>query len=186
METAPIVVDGVMYLTTSFNHVYAIDAATGKEFWHYKHKMGPITTFCCGPNNRGVADRWRPALHGHARREAGRARRQDRQAAVGDADRRSRRRATRETMAPAVVDGKVLIGTNGGEYGIRGFVKAFDADDGKLLWTFYTIPEKGHEGVWADERRDRPQHAARHRRGEGGAAPKDSVASTRRSAAACG
>jgi glucose dehydrogenase len=55
METAPIVVDGVMYLTTSYNHVYAVDAATGKEFWHYKHKMGPVTTFCCGPNNRGVA-----------------------------------------------------------------------------------------------------------------------------------
>ena len=55
METAPIVINGVMFLTTSFNHVYAIDAATGEEFWHYKHKMGPITTFCCGPNNRGVA-----------------------------------------------------------------------------------------------------------------------------------
>src|SRR5512142_1905195 len=54
-----------------------------------------------------------------------------------------------ETMAPTVVDGKVLIGTNGGEYGIRGFVKAFDAKDGHLLWTFYTIPDKGHEGVWA-------------------------------------
>jgi glucose dehydrogenase len=52
-------------------------------------------------------------------------------------------------MAPVAVDGKILIGTNGGEYGIRGFVKAFDANDGKLLWTFYTIPEKGHEGVWA-------------------------------------
>jgi PQQ-dependent dehydrogenase (methanol/ethanol family) len=47
------------------------------------------------------------------------------------------------------VDGKILIGTNGGEYGIRGFVKAFDARTGDLLWTFYTIPEKGHEGVWA-------------------------------------
>src|SRR5664279_5059938 len=55
METAPIVVNGVMFLTTSFNHVYAIDAVTGEEFWHYKHKMGAITTFCCGPNNRGVA-----------------------------------------------------------------------------------------------------------------------------------
>ncbi len=55
METAPIVVDGVMYITTSYNHLYALDAATGKEFWHYKHKMGPVTTFCCGPNNRGVA-----------------------------------------------------------------------------------------------------------------------------------
>ena len=52
-------------------------------------------------------------------------------------------------MAPVAVDGKVLIGTNGGEYGVRGFVKAFNAADGKLLWTFNTIPEKGHEGVWA-------------------------------------
>ena len=52
-------------------------------------------------------------------------------------------------MAPVAVDGKILIGTNGGEYGIRGFVKAFDAADGKLLWTFHTIPESGHEGVWA-------------------------------------
>src|SRR5206468_5343268 len=55
METAPIVVNGVMFLTTSFNHVYAIDAATGQEFWHYKHKLGPIVTVCCGNNNRGVA-----------------------------------------------------------------------------------------------------------------------------------
>src|SRR5882672_11427204 len=51
METSPLVVNGVMFLTTSFNHVYAVDAVTGREFWHYKHKMGPITTFCCGPNN---------------------------------------------------------------------------------------------------------------------------------------
>ena len=55
METAPLVVDGVMFLTTSYNHVYAIDAVTGAEFWHYKHNMGPITVYCCGPNNRGVA-----------------------------------------------------------------------------------------------------------------------------------
>ena len=55
METAPLVVNGVMFLTTSYNHVYAIDAVTGKEYWHYKHQMGPVTTFCCGPNNRGVA-----------------------------------------------------------------------------------------------------------------------------------
>src|SRR5207237_8885890 len=55
METAPIVANGVMFLTTSFNHVYAINAATGEEYWHYKHKLGPIVTVCCGNNNRGVA-----------------------------------------------------------------------------------------------------------------------------------
>jgi len=55
METSPIVVDGIMYATTAFNHVYALDAKTGEQIWHYKHNMGPITTYCCGPNNRGVA-----------------------------------------------------------------------------------------------------------------------------------
>ena len=55
METSPLVVNGIMYATTSFSHVYALNAATGAEIWHYKHKMGPITTYCCGPNNRGVA-----------------------------------------------------------------------------------------------------------------------------------
>ena len=148
METAPIVVDGVMYMTTSYNHVYALDAVTGKEFWHYKHKMGPFTTFCCGPNNRGVAI------------EAGKLFMGTLDSRLVALDAKSGKllwnieiadpeKGYSETMSPTVVGGKVLIGTNGGEYGIRGFVKAFDANDGKLLWTFYTIPEKGHEGVWA-------------------------------------
>ena len=55
LETSPIVVDGVMYVTTSFDHVYALNAQTGEMYWHYKYNMGPITTYCCGPNNRGVA-----------------------------------------------------------------------------------------------------------------------------------
>ena len=55
METSPIVVNGVMFVTTSFSHVYALDAKTGEQLWHYKHAIGPITTYCCGPNNRGVA-----------------------------------------------------------------------------------------------------------------------------------
>src|SRR5436305_5103155 len=148
METAPIVINGVMFLTTSFNHVYAIDAATGEEYWHYKHKMGPITTFCCGPNNRGVAvsgdklymgtlDAKLIALDAKSGKLLW-------EQQIADPE-----KGYSETMAPAVADGKVLIGTNGGEYGIRGFVKAFDANDGHLLWTFYTIPDKGHEGVWA-------------------------------------
>jgi PQQ-dependent dehydrogenase (methanol/ethanol family) len=149
METAPIVVDGIMYMTTSYNHVYAIDAVTGQEFWHYKHKMGPITTFCCGPNNRGVAIEGGKLFMGTL------------DAKLVSLDAKSGKvlweteiadpeKGYSETMAPTVIDGKVLIGTNGGEYGIRGFVKAFDSATGKLLWTFYTIPEKGHEGVWAE------------------------------------
>jgi glucose dehydrogenase len=54
LETSPIVVDGVMFVTTSFSHVYALDAKTGVQLWHYNHKMGLVTTYCCGPNNRGV------------------------------------------------------------------------------------------------------------------------------------
>jgi alcohol dehydrogenase (cytochrome c) len=148
METAPIVVDGVMYLTTSHNHIYAVDAATGKEFWHYKHKMGPVTTFCCGPNNRGVAISGDKLFMGTL------------DAKLVGLDAKSGKvlwetqiedpeKGYSETMAPTVIEDKVLIGTNGGEYGVRGFLKAFDAASGKLLWTFYTIPEKGHEGVWA-------------------------------------
>jgi alcohol dehydrogenase (cytochrome c) len=148
METAPIVVDGVMYITTSFNHVYALDAKTGKEFWHYKHKQGPVTTYCCGPNNRGVAVMNDRLYMGTL----------DAKLVALDAKTGKVLWATQiadpelgysETMAPVAVDGKILIGTNGGEYGIRGFVKAYDANDGKLLWTFDTVPEKGHEGVWA-------------------------------------
>jgi PQQ-dependent dehydrogenase (methanol/ethanol family) len=148
METAPVVVNGVMYITTSYNHIYAVDAATGKQFWHYKHKMGPVTTYCCGPNNRGIAI-YRDMVY------------------MGTLDAKligldaktgkllwekqiaDPELGYSETMAPVAADGKILIGTNGGEYGVRGFVKAFDARNGELLWTFYTIPEKGHEGVWA-------------------------------------
>jgi PQQ-dependent dehydrogenase (methanol/ethanol family) len=148
METAPIVVDGVMFLTTSFDHVYAINAATGEEYWHYKQKLGPIVTVCCGNNNRGVAiadgtlylgtlDAKLVALDAKSGKVLW-------QKEIADPE-----KGYSETMAPAVVDGKVLIGTNGGEYGIRGFLKAFDAKSGNLLWTFYTIPEQGHEGVWA-------------------------------------
>ncbi len=148
MQTAPIVVDGVMFLTTSHNHVYALDAVTGRQFWHYKHRLGPVTTFCCGPNNRGVAisggrlflatlDAKLVALDARTGKVLW-------ESPIADPE-----KGYSETMAPTVVDNKVLIGTNGGEYGVRGFVKAFNAADGQLLWTFYTIPEKGHEGVWA-------------------------------------
>jgi alcohol dehydrogenase (cytochrome c) len=148
MQTAPIVADGIMYITTSYNHVYAVDAVTGKEFWHYKHKMGSVTTYCCGPNNRGVAimgdrlymgtlDAKLISLDAKTGKVLWSTQIADPEAGYS------------ETMAPVAVNGKVLIGTNGGEYGIRGFVKAFDAKDGKLLWTFDTVPAKGHEGVWA-------------------------------------
>ena len=147
LETSPIIVGDVMYVTTSFSHVYALNAKTGEQYWHYKHKMGPITTFCCGPNNRGVAvyedkvylltlDAQLVALDAKTgsllwKKE------------IADPE-----DGYSETMAPTVVKGKVLIGTNGGEYGIRGFVRAYDAKTGDQLWNFDTIAENS-VGVWA-------------------------------------
>src|SRR5262249_39560537 len=55
LATTPIIANGVMYVTTAFNHVYALNAKTGEEYWHYKHAMSPVTISCCGPINRGVA-----------------------------------------------------------------------------------------------------------------------------------
>jgi PQQ-dependent dehydrogenase (methanol/ethanol family) len=148
METAPVVIDGVMFLTTSYNHIHAIDATTGKEFWHYKHKMGPITVYCCGPNNRGIA-----ALDGMVYMATLDAKLVALDMKTGEVKWETQiadpEKGYSETMAPLAVDGKILIGTNGGEYGIRGFVKAFDAKTGAEAWTFHTIPETGHEGVWA-------------------------------------
>jgi len=147
METTPIVVNGVMYVTTSFDHVYALNAKTGEEYWHYKHAMGPVTTYCCGPNNRGVAvydDKVYLATL-------------DSKLIALDAKTGSIVWQTQiadptlgysETMAPTAVNGKILIGTNGGEYGIRGFVRAYDAKTGKLIWNFDTTAEKS-VGVWA-------------------------------------
>src|SRR6202051_1767776 len=147
LETSPIVVDGVMYVTTSFSHVYALDAKTGEQLWHYNHKMGLVTTYCCGPNNRGVQalgdlvyvatlDSKLVSLKAKTGEVAW-------QSDIADPE-----LGYSETMAPTVINDKVLIGTNGGEYGIRGFVKAYDAKTGKLLWTFVTIPENS-VGVWA-------------------------------------
>jgi alcohol dehydrogenase (cytochrome c) len=147
METSPIVVNGIMYVTTSFDHVYALNARTGEQIWYYAQKLGPLTTYCCGPNNRGVAvsgdkvylatlDSKLVALDAKTGKQAW-------ETQIADPT-----LGYSETMAPTAVDGKILIGTNGGEYGIRGFVRAYDAETGKLVWNFDTIPENS-VGVWA-------------------------------------
>ena len=146
-ETSPIVNNGIMYVTTSFNHVYALDARTGEQLWHFQHKMGPVTVYCCGPNNRGVAisgdrlfmatlDAKLVALDAKTGK------------VIWEVEVANPELGYSETMAPTVVENKVLLGTNGGEYGIRGFVKAFDVKDGKVLWTFDTTPENS-VGIWA-------------------------------------
>lgn len=147
METTPIVINGIMYVTTAFNHVYALDARTGQQIWHYKHNMGPITTFCCGPNNRGVAAYEDMVYMGtlDAKLVALNAKTG---AVVWEQQIADPELGYSETMAPTAVNGRILIGTNGGEYGIRGFVKSYDAKTGERQWTFNTIPENS-VGVWA-------------------------------------
>jgi PQQ-dependent dehydrogenase (methanol/ethanol family) len=147
LATSPIIANGVMYVTTAFNHVYALNAKTGEEYWHYKHAMDPVTTSCCGPINRGAAlyddkvymatvDAKLVALDAKTGSLLW-------QTQIADSS-----RGYAETVAPTAVDGKILIGTSGGEFGIRGFVRAYDAHTGKLIWNFDTIPENS-VGVWA-------------------------------------
>src|SRR3954447_26443210 len=148
LETTPIVVDGVMYVTTSFNHVYALNAKTGEQYWHYKHKMGAITRYCCGPNNRGAAvynnkvymatlDSELVALDSKTGQLVWKTNIADPELGYS------------ETMSPTAVNGKILIGTSGGEYGIRGFMRAYNAETGELIWNFYATPEENSVGIWA-------------------------------------
>jgi alcohol dehydrogenase (cytochrome c) len=147
LATTPIIANGVMYVTTAFNHVYALNAKTGEEYWHYKHAMAPVTTSCCGPINRGVAvyndkvymatvDAKLVALDAKSGSVVW-------QTEIADPS-----LGYAETMAPTAVDGKILIGISGGEFGIRGFMRAYDAETGKLIWNFDTVPETS-VGVWA-------------------------------------
>jgi alcohol dehydrogenase (cytochrome c) len=147
LQTTPIIADGVMYITTSLNHVYALNAKTGEEYWHYKHKIGPVVNPCCRLSNRGVAvyldkvymatlDSKLVALDSKTGKLVW-------QTEIADPS-----LGYSETMAPIAIDGKVLIGTSGGEFGIRGFVRAYDAGTGKLVWNFHTTPEHS-VGVWA-------------------------------------
>ena len=151
-ETTALVVDGVMYTVQAPNDVLALDAATGRTFWTYSYRPSQDSRPCCGRVNRGVAilgdTLFMGTIDGHlvavdakngkpiwdvavAKPEAGYA----------------------FTHAPQIVKDKVIVGTAGGEYGIRGFLAAFDAKTGKEAWRFYTIPgpgEAGHES-WAGD-----------------------------------
>jgi PQQ-dependent dehydrogenase (methanol/ethanol family) len=147
IQAAPIVYDGVMYLTTSYNHLFAVDAKTGKELWHYLHVMDPAVPVCCGPNNRGVAalgdlvymatlDAKLVALNAKTG------------SVVWSEQLADPLKGYSITAAPTAVDGKILIGLAGAEYGIRGALKALDAKSGAQVWTFYTTAANS-VGVWA-------------------------------------
>lgn len=140
-EATPIVVDGVMYFTTAWSKVFAVRAATGEKLWSYDPQVPPewaINT-CCDVVNRGAAV-WQGKIF------------------VGTLDGRlialdaTNGKLLWETLtidpksrysitgAPRVVKGKVLIGNGGAEFGVRGYISAYDAETGKLSWRFYTVP----------------------------------------------
>jgi alcohol dehydrogenase (cytochrome c) len=144
-ETVPLVVDGVMYLTGGEGLAYAVDAKSGRELWQYKYPITHDMKLCCGTVNRGLA-----MLDGRlfmATPDAHVVALDMRNGKLlWDAEMADYKQGYGATLAPIVVKNKVLAGVSGGEFGIRGFVDAFDATTGKRAWRFYTIPAKGEPG----------------------------------------
>jgi len=151
-QSSPLVVDGVMYVTQRPNDVLAVDAKTGRVFWLYRHTPSPDARVCCGSNNRGVAvvgdTLFMGTLDGRLVAIDTKTGKAIWNIEVGDP-----RLGYSITMAPLVVKDKVLVGTGGGEYGIRGFVAAYDVRTGKEAWKLHTIPAPGEPGseTWKGE-----------------------------------
>jgi len=143
-QSPPIVNDGVMFITTPRNQVLALDARSGELLWRYAREL-PADLFQLHPTNRGVA------LYGDLVYLA------TLDACLIALDARSGQVVWEQqvedylsgyymTLAPLVADGKVMVGVSGGEFGIRGFVQAFDAKSGEPAWKTYTVPGPGEPG----------------------------------------
>jgi alcohol dehydrogenase (cytochrome c) len=151
-ETSPLVVDGIMYLTQRPNDVMAIDAKSGRMFWLYRYTNSGRQQVCCGAQNRGVAilgdTLFMGTLDAHLVAIDARNGKPLWNTLVADD-----KLAYSITLAPLVVKDKVIVGVGGAEYGIRGFVAAYDAKTGRELWRFYTIPGRGESGseTWSGE-----------------------------------
>ncbi len=145
-ESTPLIIDGVMYVTSAWSHVYALDAATGTPKWSYDPKVPGHTGVdaCCDVVNRGLAA-WQGRLY--LGTLDGRLVALDSATGKPVWEVRTIPEGSRATItgAPRVIKGKVIIGNGGGEENARGFVSAYAADSGRLLWRFYTIP--GRPGV---------------------------------------
>lgn len=153
LEAAPIVVDGVMYLSGFDGHVWAIDAASGEELWHYRHQVPLDVPLCCGNVNRGVAvARGRvfySSPNGHLVALDARTGRPVWRSIWVDV-----RAGESSTMAPLVIKDLVIVGSSGGEYGVRGHIDAFDIATGRRVWRRYTVPAPGEPGseTWGDQK----------------------------------
>jgi len=153
-ETTPLLRDNILYVTGPQNLAWAIDARTGRQIWRFRRELPPTGTLtaCCGLVNKGfgvLGDRlFLATLDAHLLAldiKTG--------AVVWDATLEDYRRGYASTIAPLVVKDKVIVGVAGGEYGIRGFIDAYDAQTGKRAWRFYTIPGPGEPGneTWAGD-----------------------------------
>ena len=145
-EAQPIVYDGTAYVATGADDVFALSIETGEILWQYTANLDAnITSVCCGWTNRGVAISADKVFVG---RLDGRLVALDR--ATGDVVWNVQAERWQEnfsiTSAPLYFDGTVVTGFAGADRGTRGRVKAYAADDGRLLWTFYTIPSPGEPG----------------------------------------
>ncbi len=153
-EATPLVVDGIMYTVQAPNDLIALDAATGRVFWVYPYSPSPQARLCCGRVNRGVAilgdTLFMGTIDGHLLAIDAKTGGLVWNVAVGGARPEA---GYGFTLAPLVVKDKVIVGSAGGEFGVRGFLAALDARSGKEVWRFNTIPgpgERGHE-TWAGD-----------------------------------
>ena len=153
VESTPIVVDGVMYVTSAWSIVYALDAVTGEELWVHEPDVDRSMAIkaCCDVVNRGVAVYDGKVFVGviDGRLQALDAKTGELVWSKVTVD---QSKPYTITGAPRVVDGKVLIGNGGAELGVRGYVSAYDADTGDKIWRFYTVPnpDKQPDGEASD------------------------------------
>ena len=153
-ETTPLLRDNVLYVTGPLNLAWAIDARTGRTIWSYRRELPPdgSLTACCGLVNKGfgvLGDRlFMTTLDAHLvalDMKTG--------AVAWDVAMEDYSKGYASTIAPLVVKDKVIVGVAGGEFGIRGFIDAYDARTGERAWRFYTIPGPGEPGhdTWAGD-----------------------------------
>ncbi len=143
----PLVVDGVIFLTTAWNHAFAIDARTGAELWHYQRRLPPTSelSFCCGPSNRGVAI-WNDLVY-MATLDAHLVALDARTGRVRwDVELGKTSDNLNFKQPPLVVGDRLIVGSAGGDSPSRGFIDAYDAATGRRLWRFYTVPAPGEPG----------------------------------------
>ena len=143
-EAPPIVNNGVMFIATPQAQVIALDAKSGEEIWRYKRQL-PEDLFQLHPTSRGVG-LWQDKLFLASTDDHLVALDAKTGKVAWDQKVQDYKKGQYMTLMPLVVNGKVLVGGSGGEYGVRGYVVAYDANDGKELWRTFTIPGPGEAG----------------------------------------